>query len=650
MASLRIGHGLKILQLNVEGISLDKCEVIARIAVDNDVDIILLQETHAKSEQDLSKRGIIDGFVLADSIPSPVYGIATYVCSRILEYDVTYKGSSNDIFIINLLIGGFNVSNVYKPPAVSWPSHVLPFPGHPFFLGGDLNSHHTQWGYSTNDTNGDMLVDWFDSNDMTLMFSAKDPTTFRSRRWNSGTNPDLSVISSSVSNIVQKKVLSVFPRSQHRPILTDIGLSISIFESCPNNRWNFEKAHWEDFSQELDHVVQFIPVDIHSYNRFVSLVKAIAKKHIPRGYRKQYIPGWNQKCNELYENYLETEDVDLGHELLAELNSCRKSKWMETVQQIDFKHSSRKAWSFLKKLGCVEQVKVPLCKVSANQIASRLVQNSKQFVAKARVKAVRKDFHETYKTLSVGTDFSREFTMEELDFGINNIKVKKAPGLDEMFAEFIKHFGPNTKHWILMFFNLILITGRLPKIFKKAKIITVLKPGKDGSDVSHYRPISLLSIVYKLLERLILNRIEPSIDMMLPKEQAAFRSGRSCDEQVLALTSFIERGFQHGLKTFVALIDLSSAYDTVWREGLLIKLTKLIPDKRLIKLLDNCLNNRLLQVYTNNGVSRWRRLNNGLPQGSVLSPVLYNVYTSDLPSTQSRKFLLADDKVLAIQT
>ena len=138
-----------------------------------------------------------------------------------------------------------------------------------------------------------------------------------------------------------------------------------------------------------------------------------------------------------------------------------------------------------------------------------------------------------------------------------------------------------------------------------------------------------------------MNSLQPSIYLHIPKEQAAFRPGKSCDRQVLALTTFIESGFQTGLKTFVSFVDLSAAYDTVWREGLVLKLANIIPDRTLLNLV--------YRVYMLNGKSRWRRLNNGLPHGSVLSLVLYNIYTVDLPSTQSKKFLLAD-KTLAIQT
>lgn len=108
----------------------------------------------------------------------------------------------------------------------------------------------------------------------------------------------------------------------------------------------------------------------------------------------------------------------------------------------------------------------------------------------------------------------------------------------------------------------------------KSKIIGILKPGKSPDDPKNYRPIALLSVIYKLVEKMIYSRIKSKIDSILPPEQAGFRDTRSCSEQVLALTSHIEAGFEKGLKTALVLVDLSSAYDTVWRIGFLWKFHK----------------------------------------------------------------------------
>jgi Reverse transcriptase (RNA-dependent DNA polymerase) len=116
-----------------------------------------------------------------------------------------------------------------------------------------------------------------------------------------------------------------------------------------------------------------------------------------------------------------------------------------------------------------------------------------------------------------------------LNEALHTVKPGKAAGIDGIYPEFILN---QTKEWIVSFFNDILSSGKIPKLFKQAKVITILKPGKDGSNASHFRPHSLLSFVYKLLERLILQRIEPLIDEIVPVSQAGFRKHRSCSEQV----------------------------------------------------------------------------------------------------------------------
>ena len=89
-------------------------------------------------------------------------------------------------------------------------------------------------------------------------------------------------------------------------------------------------------------------------------------------------------------------------------------------------------------------------------------------------------------------------------------------------------------------------------------------------------PVSLLSCLYKLTERIILFRIGPIIDKKIPPEQAGFRPGKDTTEQVLALSSLVETGFEKQLKTATVLFDLTGAYDTVWHNGLRLKLFKMI--------------------------------------------------------------------------
>jgi Reverse transcriptase (RNA-dependent DNA polymerase) len=162
---------------------------------------------------------------------------------------------------------------------------------------------------------------------------------------------------------------------------------------------------------------------------------------------------------------------------------------------------------------------------------------------------------------------------------------------------------------------------------------------KDGSDASHFRPISLLSVVFKLLERLILQRMELLIDAVVPDSQAGFRKHRSCTKQVLALTYHIEAGFERKLKTGTVFINLTAAQTvSYWRDGLMLKFIRVVPCAKSAKLMNNMLSNRFFKVSMGDKSSIDGVGSTAQPQGSVLAPIMFSLYLSDFPSTLPKQF------------
>jgi len=91
-------------------------------------------------------------------------------------------------------------------------------------------------------------------------------------------------------------------------------------------------------------------------------------------------------------------------------------------------------------------------------------------------------------------------------------------------------------------------------------------------------------------------------------------------------------------------VDLTAAYDTAWYRGLICKLLQFLPDRHMVHMTMEMVGNRSFTLTTGNGKrNKLRRLKNGVPQGSVLSPLLFNIYISDLPTTVFRKYAYADD-------
>lgn len=247
------------------------------------------------------------------------------------------------------------------------------------------------------------------------------------------------------------------------------------------------------------------------------------------------------------------------------------------------------------------------------------------------------------------SELSSPFSIEDVNTALLLMKNGKASGFDAIYPEFLIFSGPRTRLWLSRFSTNVLLTNTLPSPFKKTKIIALLKPGKPDDKPESYRPIALLSVVFKLFERLLYNRIAMDIDKLVPDVQAGFRPKRSCAEQVLTLTNHIEAGFQLKMKTGVVFIDLTAAYDTVWKMGLLYKLIKAVRCLRIVDMIANMLSDRLFQIMLNDQCSRFKKLNNGLAQGSVLSCLLFNLYIHDLPPSIARKFLYADDMAYAYQ-
>ena len=154
--------------------------------------------------------------------------------------------------------------------------------------------------------------------------------------------------------------------------------------------------------------------------------------------------------------------------------------------------------------------------------------------------------------------------------------------------------------------NSILKTQKFPKLWRKSKVIAILKPGKDSTLPKSYRPISLLCHTCKLFERMILNRLNPLIETMIIDQQAGFRPGKSTTGQLLNLTQHIEDGYERGVVTGTVFGDLSAAYDTISHKRLLNKIDRMTSDIKFTDLIGNMLSNRRYFVELNGQKSRWR--------------------------------------------
>ena len=599
-------------------------------------------------------RPTITGMVLATDMtehPHRQYGSAVYVNTN-LVIESTSCSVVDDIDILTVELSSVVVTSVYKPPPSAFVFHqtVPHVHSKPQIIIGDFNSHSTQWGYRETNKDGEAVEMWMDKDQVSLIHDPKLPKSFQSARWKRGYNPDLAIVTNNIEGMCQKLVLEPIPKSQHRPIGITVDPIVKPTTVPFKRRFNYRKAKWEKFTVELDQKVKHIKPSAENYDKFTQLVKKTARRHIPRGCRVNYIPGLSKESAELYDEYVTMFETDpfsddttaIGVKVMDSISQERRKSWNALIESTDMTKNSKKAWSTIRKLKGDPTTAPHQSNVTANQVAHQLLLNGKSGKKQKKIKLDRS------KRIDHG--FTKPFTMEELDAGISALKPGKAIGLDKIATEEIKNFGPEAKMWLLQLYNQCLATHKLPKIWKKAHVTALLKPGKDSSLPKSYRPISLLSHTYKLFERMILNRVAPVIDERLIPEQAGFRPGKSTTSQVLNLTQYIEDGFEKGLVTGTVFVDLSAAYDTVNHRCLLHKIQELTEDIRLTELIGSMLENRFFFVELGVKKSRWRKLKNGLPQGSVLAPLLFNIYTNDQPRGEdTARFIYADDLGIAAQ-
>ncbi|GFX43607.1 RNA-directed DNA polymerase from mobile element jockey [Trichonephila clavipes] len=178
------------------------------------------------------------------------------------------------------------------------------------------------------------------------------------------------------------------------------------------------------------------------------------------------------------------------------------------------------------------------------------------------------------------------------------------------------------------------------------------KPNQDHKFSQNYRPISLLNTTAKIFERIILNRIKThckAIDC-IPPEQCGFREGHSTQHQLIRVTNIINEGFASKLYTVGVFLDVKRAFDKMWHDGLTYKMIKLKFPAYLIKIIYNYLHNKTFRVRVNNTFSETGFCQSGTPQGSVLSPYLYNIFTYDFPDHHTvSTCLFADDSAALTQ-
>ena len=244
-----------------------------------------------------------------------------------------------------------------------------------------------------------------------------------------------------------------------------------------------------------------------------------------------------------------------------------------------------------------------------------------------------KEFRNTLRKLrQKNPEETYEITEEQTAKAIKASKASKAIGPDGISPLELKKLGPNAIKFLTHTICQTVNKATIPKTWKTGRIIPLLKPKKPADSSKAYRPISLLSPAAKILEKIILPDLSAAVT--LKDHQHGFRCARSTVSALQETTSFIERGLNSkkpAQRTVLVAIDLSKAFDTVCLEQLLKDILHLDLCQTLKKFLAAYLRGRHQYVEFRGCKSKHRVVRQGVPQGGVLSPLLFNLYLASMP-------------------
>lgn len=566
----------------------------------------------------------------------------------------------------------------------------------PAYLFGDLNASHQVMGHGHNNASG-ILIQGLITRDLATFLGPDFPTFFNARATG---KPDI-LLSNRHHHLNYALQRGELTSSDHWPVILTLSTKPIIIEMA--RRHNTKQANWEGFKNELGNQIQEEEENIirdknyvdNKLEKWFTRILNARDNNIPTtAYRtlphpltsdKLKLIQWQHDRLNARANLLgwtiETRSLlkGLQTELINECTKIYTEAWSKLLKKIDASYNdSSKFWQQIKRLlggGRIEspyitQNNVRLYKDEEKEEAFR---NSWQTIfsitpeENARFDAEHEttinDFLVEHQEellpfdlvdlsrLDPANPITRPTTTREVKKVISNFK-NKAPGNSQINKELLKQLPDPMLDSFTETINETLSMGYFPKMSKKANLIFIGKKGKAQDITTNYRPISLLEVPGKVIEKLILQRLQIYLmnNNLINKNQYGFTQGRGTQVALGKMYEIIAMSQNQGKSCNVVSRDIQKAFDKVWHGGLKYKMKTANFPELLLKILCSFVDGRTAAITIGKFQGPEFPLLSGVPQGSILSPALFNFYTRDVPEPErnNHQFIFADDHTQVI--
>jgi len=664
--------GLTIFQWNCNGLLAHINEFKHHLSV-NSYDVICLQETFLKPTKNFSLTGY--SVVRKDRLGIAKGGLVTLIKDSLNYTDITPPDGIECITVrIKTNNSYITVVNLYIPPDHTVNSDLLSSIFTPrTVIVGDLNAKNRLWGSPDADQRGMVIENLMDDNNFVVLNNGQPTYTHYN---GTQTHLDLALICHTLGTKSDWEVVSDTLGSDHSPTVTHINVHPTQ-ETDNSQKFLLSKADWESFKTNSR---RLLTVDLVCESKSVtenaelltSALTEAAELSIPQRKNKKDsrlkpLPYWNAECKTAIRNRNKARNAMHKNKTL---DNCINYRRCKGKAQHVIKSAAREYWQNYcstfdrsTKLGTVWRMAKNMNGVhTEHKIKNLLVDGTTIESSKEKAAVFAKTFSDISSNKNYDSNFlsrkneielnhkhlftnssdsvdndklkhlNEPFAIHELRRSLREVKKHSAPGADRISYEMLQKLPKCSIKAVLKLFNQIWISDDFPVSWRHSIVLPVLKAGKDPSHATSYRPISLTPTLCKLMEKLVTNRLTYFVEKhnILNNIQCGFRKGRSTIDHIIRLQDAINKYNNNKGYTVGVFIDFQSAFDMMWRAGLLIKLKNYGITGNIFSFIKNFLTDRSIQVRVGSTLSEKYVLDNGTAQGSIISPLLFLIMINDL--------------------